>query len=58
LSTVRGHEFAIGSCEILGLDDGLGAAAEQLGPVRAELAGEPIEPVDEVVVELDENFPP
>jgi hypothetical protein len=58
LSTVRGHELTIGTCEILRIDHGLGAAPEQLGPVRPQIAGEPVEPLDERIVELNQDLLP
>jgi len=53
---IRRNELTISSREVLGFDDGLGAASEQLRSVRSELAGEPVEPVDELVVELNQDL--
>ena len=56
MSTIRGDELTIGTCEILGIDNGLGTAPEQLGPVRSQIPGEPVEPLDERIVELNQDL--
>ena len=51
---MRGLEFAVGLGQPLGIEHGLGAAADQLGTVRAEIGSEFVEPFYEVVIELYE----
>lgn len=53
---VSGTQFLIGLVDLVRSEDGEGAAPEQLGAVGVLLASEPIEALDELVIELDEDF--
>ena len=53
-SAVCGLEFAVGFGEPFGIEDGLGASTDQLRSVRAEICGEFIELLNEIVIELHE----
>jgi len=49
-------EARVGCCEIFCLEYRKGATAKQLGPAHASCAGDLIEPRDEVVIELNQDF--
>ena len=49
---------AVRGDEILRVEDRLGAAPQEFRAVRAEALGEAVEALYEIVVELDQYFPP
>ena len=53
---IRGHELAIGTGKILGGDDCVGTAPEQLRPAGPETRCQRVELSDELVVELHQDF--
>ena len=58
LPAIGGHEIAVRSRQFLGFDDRLSAATEQVRSTRAEFVGEPVELLDERVIELNEDLTP
>ena len=56
LTQVRSHELAIGTGKILGGDDCVGTAPEQLRPAGPETRCQRVELSDELIVELHQDF--
>ena len=56
MPAIRLEQVPISLGELLGRQDGVGGAPEQLGAVGVLRFGELVEPTDELVIELDQDL--